>query len=75
MLAYPGVVGPFVSKFTLCDFAANDFNFEKLASPAKVTIKCANGSFESYIMQDFSFPTSNGFYYSTKKCQKSAIST
>ncbi|MBW8308916.1 MAG: hypothetical protein K0M45_04680, partial [Candidatus Paracaedibacteraceae bacterium] len=70
-----GVVGPFVSKFTLCDFVANDFNFEKLANPPKATIKCANCSFESYIMQDFSFQTSNGFYYSTKKCQKSAIST
>lgn len=55
------------------DFATNNFNFEKLANPPKIIIKCVNCGFESNSMQDFSLQTSKGFYCDKKKCQKAAI--
>lgn len=55
------------------DFATNDFNFEKLKNPPKVTIKCANCGFKSNTAQDFSFQTSNGWYCDKPKCQKATM--
>lgn len=55
------------------DFATNDFNFEKLKNPPKVTIKCVNCSFKSNTVQDFSCQTSKGWYCEKPKCQKAAM--
>lgn len=55
------------------DYATNDANFEKLENTPTVTIKCVSYEFTSNSMQEFAFQTSNGFYCTKTKCQKSAI--
>ena len=55
------------------DFGTNDFNFEKLVNPPKISIKCASCGFQSDSVQDFSFQTSKGWYCDKKKCQEAAM--
>ena len=55
------------------DFATNDFNFEKLKNPPKISIQCVYCGFKSNTAQDFSFQTSNGWYCVKDKCQKAAM--
>jgi len=55
------------------DYGTNDSNFEKLANPPKISIKCANCSFQSDSVQDFSFQTSKGWYCDKEKCQEAAM--
>jgi hypothetical protein len=55
------------------DFGTNDFNFEKLKNPPKVTIKCVSCGFQSNTAQDFAYQTSNGWYCCKSKCQKAAM--
>lgn len=56
------------------EFATNEFNFEKLTNPPKVTIKCAKCGFKSNSVGDFPYQTSKGFYCYKTKCQKAALS-
>lgn len=55
------------------DFGTNDFNFEKLKNPPKITIECANCQFKSNTAQDFSYQTSRGWYCNKDKCRKAAM--
>ena len=55
------------------DYTTNEFNFEKLQNPPKITIKCINCGFESNTIQDFAFQTNKDFYCTKSKCQKKAI--
>ena len=55
------------------DFGTNNFNFEKLINPPKISIKCVNCNFQSGSAQDFSFQTSTGWYCNKKKCQEAAM--
>jgi hypothetical protein len=55
------------------DMGTNEFNFEKLSNPPKISIKCVNCGFKSNSMNDFAYKTSKGMYCIKHKCQKKAM--
>lgn len=55
------------------DYATNDYNFEKLKNPPKISITCCNCGFKSNTVQDFAIQSSKGWYCAKRKCQEAAM--
>jgi hypothetical protein len=51
----------------------NEYNFEILENPEKVTITCVNCNFTTDTLDEFAYQTSKGYYCQNEKCQKSAL--
>lgn len=55
------------------DMGTNEYNFEVLQNPEKLTVSCVNCDFTADTVSAFAVQTSNGYYCPKEKCQKAAF--
>ncbi len=55
------------------DMGTNEYNFETLKNPEKVTIPCANCNFIGHSVDEFVYQTSKGYFCAKEKCQEAAL--
>ncbi len=55
------------------NMGTNEYNFETLKNPEKVTIACAHCNFIGHSVDEFAYQTSKGYFCAKKKCQIAAL--
>ena len=55
------------------DMGTNEYNFDVLQNPEKVTVTCVNCGFTADSINGFAYQTSKGHFCSKKKCEEAAF--
>ena len=55
------------------DMGTNEYNFDTLKNPEKVTIKCAHCDYTANSVNAFAYQTSRGYYCLKAECQEAAL--
>jgi hypothetical protein len=55
------------------DMGTNEYNFEVLKNPEKVSVSCVNCGFTANTLDAFALQTSEGYYCTKKKCQEAGF--
>lgn len=55
------------------DMGTNEYNFEVLKNPEKVTISCVHCKMTANSVEDFAYKTPKGYYCTKKECQDAAF--